>query len=215
MAFYYRAVGMSTAGLGRPRQRRSLQTEQRILGAASELFLRDGYAATTMAAVAARAGVAVQSLYLRFGGKLPILSAALDAAIVGDAAPVPLLERDWFGRLGELRDGPAAVRLFLTELQALMTRTYPLYEVVLRAGDEARELLAANKAQRQEGLRAVAGVLAQKPGFSSGLDAGRAADILYGLASEEHYGLMVAERGWSPSAWRDWVAEVLTAAFYP
>ena len=188
-------------------------TEQRILAAASELFVADGYAATTMAAVAAHAGVAVQSLYLRFGGKLPILRAALDAAIVGDAAPVPLLERDWFGRLRELDDGPAAVRLFLSEIERLMSRSYPLYEVVLRAGDEARELLASNKTQREQGLRAVAEVLSGKPGFAG--DADHAADVLYGLVSEEHYGLMVAERGWSPAAWRDWVAEVLTVAFYP
>ena len=204
---------MSTARPGAGRQRRSALTEQRIVTAASELFVADGYAATTMAAVAGRAGVAVQSLYLRFGGKLSILGAALDAAIVGDTAPVPLLERDWFRRLRELPDGPAAVRLFLAEMEPLMTRTYPLYEVVLRAGDEARELLASNKAQRQDGLRAVAGVLAGKPRFSG--DEARAADVLYGLVSEEHYGLMVAERGWSPSAWRDWVADVLIAALYP
>lgn len=204
---------MSTAGPAKAKQRRSVLTEQRILAAASELFVADGYAATTMAAVASRAGVAVQSLYLRFGGKLPILRAALDAAIVGDAVPVPLLERDWFGRLEELPDGPAAVRLFLSEIERLMSRSYPLYEVVLRAGDEARQLLASNKAQRQEGLRAVAEVLAAKPDFTGRAD--HAADVLYGLVSEEHYGLMVAERGWSPKAWRDWVAGVLTTAFYP
>lgn len=205
----------STPGTGRARQRRSVLTEQRIVSAAAELFERDGYAATTMAAIAARAGVAVQSLYLRFGGKLPILSAALDAAVVGDTAPVPLLERDWFVALRELADGPSAVRLFLTEIEPLMSRTYPLYEVLVRAGDEARELLAGNKAQRQEGLQAVAGVLAEKPGFARELDVAQAADVLYGLVSEEHYGLLVVERGWAPSAWRDWVTGVLTAVFYP
>jgi AcrR family transcriptional regulator len=219
MTFYYRAVGVSTAGstagTGRARQRRSALTEQRIVSAAGELFVGDGYAATTMAAIAARAGVAVQSLYLRFGGKLQILGAALDAAIVGDTVPVPLLERDWFARLRELADGPSAVRLFLAEMETLMSRTYALYEVVLRAGDEARGLLAANKAQRREGLQAVAGVLAEKRGFAPHLDAARAADVLYGLVSEEHYGLLVAERGWTPSAWRDWVSGVVIAAFYP
>ena len=219
MAFYYRVVHVSTTGsipgTGRARQRRSAQTEQRIVTAAAELFERDGYAATTMAAIAAGAGVAVQSLYLRFGGKLPILGAVLDAAVVGDTAPVPLLEREWFARLRELPDGPSAVRLFLAEMATLMSRTYPLYEVLVRAGDEARELLASNKAQRQEGLQAVAAVLAEKPGFARELDVAQAADLLYGLVSEEHYGLLVAERGWAPSGWRDWVTGVLTATFYP
>jgi AcrR family transcriptional regulator len=184
---------------GRARQRRSVLTEQRILAAAAELFVIEGYAGTTMAAIAARAGVAVQSLYLRFGGKLAILAASLDAAIVGDAAPVPLLEREWFARLRDAADGPAALRLFLDEMERLMTRTYPLYEVLLRIGDEARDLLASNKAQRQEGLRAVADVLGGKPGFTAGATAYPAADVLYGLVSEENYGLLVSERGWSPA----------------
>jgi AcrR family transcriptional regulator len=219
MAFYYWVVRVSTAGwtagTGRARQRRSAHTEQRIVSAAGDLFSRDGYSATTMAAIAAGAGVAVQSLYLRFGGKLQILGAAMDAAIVGDTAPVPLLERDWFARLQELADGPSAVRLFLTEMETLMSRTYPLYEVLLRAGDEARGLLADNKDQRREGLEAVAGVLARKPGFAGELDAAHATDVLYGLVSEEHFGLLVAERGWAPSAWREWVSDVLIAALYP
>ena len=215
MAFYIWAESMSTPTprTGRARQRRSVLTEQRILSAASELFVADGYAGTTMAAVAARAGVAVQSLYLRFGGKLAILGAALDAAVVGDAAPVPLLEREWFARLRDVADGPGALRLFLDEMERLVTRTYPLYEVLLRTGDEARELLASNKAQRHEGLRAVAEVLAGKPGFT-GAAGQHTADILYGLVSEESYGLLVAERGWSPAAWRDWVTEVLHRALF-
>jgi AcrR family transcriptional regulator len=207
---------MSTppARTGRARQRRSVLTEQRILTAASELFVADGYAGTTMAAIAARAGVAVQSLYLRFGGKLDILAAALDAAIVGDAAPVPLLEREWFAQFRDVDDGPHALRLFLDEMERLMTRTYPLYEVLLRIGDEARELLVSNKAQRHEGLQAVADVLAGKPGFTAKPAAYPAADILYGLVSEENYGLLVAERGWSPAAWREWVTEVLERALF-
>jgi AcrR family transcriptional regulator len=55
-------MGVSTAGsstgTGRAHQRRSALTEQRIVSAAGELFVQDGYAATTMAAIAGRAGVA-------------------------------------------------------------------------------------------------------------------------------------------------------------
>ena len=188
----------------RARQRRSLVTESRILTAATELFLREGYAATTMAALAAAAGVSVQSLYLRFGGKPDILSAALDVAVVGDAEPVSLLDRPWFGDLQHLDDGRAAVALFVGQVASIMTRTSPLYEVVLRAGDDARDLLASNKRQRYDGVRGVAGVLAAKAGFAEGLSAEAAADRLYALVSEEQFGLLVGERGWSPQEWRSW-----------
>jgi AcrR family transcriptional regulator len=197
----------------RARQQRSLATEARILDAATRLFLSDGYAATTMAAIAGAAEVSVQSLYLRFGGKLDILTAALDVAIVGDTEPVALLDRAWFAELREAADGPTAARLLAGEMAAIMSRTYPVYEVVLRAGDEARDLLATTKAQRYEGLRAVAEVLAGKPGFA-GLTTDAAADRLYGVLSEEGYGLLVAERGWSPQAWAEWTAELLAAVLF-
>jgi AcrR family transcriptional regulator len=207
----------TTAGAGqrRARQERSRATEARIVSAATELFLRDGYAATTMAAIAAGAEVSVQGLYLRFAGKLDILAAALDVAIVGDTQPVPLLDRPWFGRLRVMGDGPAAVRLFVRQVASILVRSRPLYAVLVLAGDEARELLAANKAQRHDGVLAVAQVLAAKQGFTTSLDARAAADLLYALLSEEQYGLLVGERGWTATAWRAWTTEVLTRELFP
>src|SRR5947209_297781 len=110
-------------------QARSAKTRARILAAATRLFLRDGYQAATMAAIAAEAGVAVQSLYVRFGGKLDILAAALDVAIVGDDAPVPLLERPWFAAVVASPDGRAALARFLAEIRRVLERTQPLYAV--------------------------------------------------------------------------------------
>jgi AcrR family transcriptional regulator len=199
----------------RARQQRSLATEARIVAAATELFLREGYAATTMAAIASLAGVSVQSLYLRFGGKLDILAAALDVAIVGDAEPVPLLERPWFREVQELDDGPAAVRVFVAEVAAIMVRSYPLYQVVLGAGDEARDLLRTNKRQRYDGVRAVTEALATKHSFAANITTDDAAARLYALLSEEQYGLLVAERGWSSGAWQSWTTELVSGSLFP
>src|SRR3954471_18080853 len=98
------------------RQARSRATRARIVAAATRLFVRDGYLTTTMAAIAAEAEVAVQSLYLGFGSKLGILSAALDVAIAGDDEPVPLLQRGWARELAETPDGPRAVGLFVGQV---------------------------------------------------------------------------------------------------
>lgn len=199
----------------RARQRRSLATEARIIAAGTELFVREGYTATTMAAIASRAGVSVQSLYLRFGGKSDILAAALDVAIVGDAEPVPLLERSWFRKVQKLVNGPAAVRVFVAEVASIMTRSYPLYQVVVGAGDEARDLLRNNKRQRYDGIRAVTESLSMKPSFAAHLSTDEAAARLYALLSEEHYGLLVVERGWSPEAWQSWTTELIIASLFP
>src|ERR1700737_3019141 len=104
----------------RPQRRRA--TRELIVQAAAALFVRDGYLASTMAGIAAEAGVAVQSLYLIFGSKLDILKAALDVAIVGDFEPVPLLEREWAKRLAETPDGRGAVRLLLSEVTRILGR---------------------------------------------------------------------------------------------
>jgi len=86
-------------------QRRSRATRARILDAANPLFLREGYLTTTTGAIAVAAGVSVQTLYMGFGSKLGILSAALDVAIAGDHEPVPLLDRAWVRELAEAPTG--------------------------------------------------------------------------------------------------------------
>jgi AcrR family transcriptional regulator len=169
-----------------------------------------------MASIAAEAGVAVQSLYLIFGSKLDILKAALDVAIVGDFEPVPLLEREWTRRFAETPDGPEAVRLLISEVSRILGRTYPIYAAVqAAAASEAGELLAENKRQRQEGNRAKAEELSRKSGFARGLNAAGAADVIYGIASEELYGLLVVDRGWSPQKWEKWCANILISVLFP
>jgi len=198
------------------RHERRRATRERIVQAAAALFVRDGYLATTMAGIAAEAGVAVQSLYLIFGSKLEILKAALDVAIVGDFEPVPLLEREWAMRFAETPDGPEAVRLLIGEVSRILGRTYPIYAAVqAAAASEAGELLAENKRQRQEGNRVKAEELSRKPGFARSLTGAGAADVIYGLASEELYGLLVVDRGWSPEKWERWCADILISILFP
>src|SRR6202022_3893403 len=115
------------------RQERRRATRERVVRAEAALFVRDGYLATTMAGIAAEAGVAVQRLYLIFGSKLDILKAALDVSIVGNFEPVPLLEREWARRFAETPDGPEAVRLLISEVSRILGRTYPIYAAVQRA----------------------------------------------------------------------------------
>ena len=83
--------------------RRSLQaaqTREDVLAAAIRLFTTSGWAGTTVTGIASEAGVAVETVYSGFGSKKGLLRAALDVAVVGDAQPVPFVERDEFHRLG-------------------------------------------------------------------------------------------------------------------
>jgi AcrR family transcriptional regulator len=81
------------AGLRAARVR---ENEERIVRAAHELFVRDGYQATTLTAVADAAGVAHRTVYVRFGTKAALLKRVIDVALVGDLAPVDVVNRDWY-----------------------------------------------------------------------------------------------------------------------
>lgn len=198
------------------RHGRRLATRERIVKAATTLFVRDGYLVTTMAAIATEAGVAVQSLYLGFGSKLAILSAVLDLAIVGDFEPIPLLDRDWVRVLAATQNGPAAVHLYVGEVAQLLARTHAVFAVVqAAAAGEVGELLAENKRQRHQGQRMIAELLSRKPGFAPGLTVDTAADLIYGLVSEDHYGLLVGDRGWSTEQWQQPCADILVGILFP
>ena len=77
------------------RQGQARRTRQRILDTATAEFSSCGYAATTVAAIAAAAGVSVPTIEQVFRTKANLLKAAIDVAIAGDDEPVPMLERNW------------------------------------------------------------------------------------------------------------------------
>jgi AcrR family transcriptional regulator len=192
-------------------------TRGRIVVAATTLFVRDGFLTATMAAIAAEAGVAVQTLYLSFGNKTAILHAALDAAIAGDDDRVPVMESDWWHRLSAEPDGIAALTEFVDNSCAVIARVGALYGVVVAAAadPEVAELLANNKRERQAGFAAVMQTLSTRAGFTNELSVADATTVAYAIQSEETYLLMVQERGWPVQQWHDWVLRTLRAELFP
>src|SRR5688572_11562629 len=77
------------------------QTRHDVLHAAMALFPETGWAGTTLAAIAERAGVSVGTIYNGFGSKKGLLRATMDAAVVGDTEPIPFVERPEHLRLAE------------------------------------------------------------------------------------------------------------------
>lgn len=200
-----------------PRAARARETRRRVIDAALRLFVEQGYMPTTMSAIAREAGVAVQTLYLAFGSKSSILSAALDVAIVGDDEPVPLLERPWVQELRAEEDGRRAVALLCRENTELFRRVAPLHVAIRAAtGDaEVASLLERDQQSRYATQRQIVLILADKPGFNAEMGEDRAADIVYGLLSEAVYLLLCGDRGWSAEDWSAWVAATLSSQLFP
>src|SRR4029450_10607589 len=74
------------------RQAQARRTRQVILDAAHRQFLEGGYAATTIAAIAAEAGVSVETIYKAFGGKPALVRAIYQPGLVGQQ-PIPAYQR--------------------------------------------------------------------------------------------------------------------------
>ncbi|HZU80864.1 MAG TPA: helix-turn-helix domain-containing protein, partial [Acidimicrobiales bacterium] len=75
------------------RQAQARQTRLKVIEAAKQHFVDDGYPATTIEAVADTADVPVPTLYRLFGSKRALLKAVLDISFGGDDEPVPFSER--------------------------------------------------------------------------------------------------------------------------
>ena len=200
-----------------PRAARARETRRRIINAALRLFVDEGYMPTTMSAIAREAGVAVQTLYLAFGSKASILSAALDFAIVGDDAPVPLIERPWVRETRAEEDGRRAVAILCQQNTELFRRVAPLHLAIRAATGDAdvARLLERDQQNRYDTQRQFVTILAGKSGFNVELGEERATDIVYGLLSEAVYLLFCGDRGWSPEDWAAWVTATLSSQLFP
>ena len=197
---------------GSRQRERSNATRARIREAARRLFVERGYLTTTIESIAAEADVAVQTVYFVFGNKRALISEVLDIAIAGDDAPVPLLERPWVAELRQETDPRRAVRLLARQASQIIGRQAPLYQAVRGAAavdPEIAALLAIYQERRLATLTELLRPLAARDALAPGLDLERAADVLYALNSHELYQLLVVDRGWSPAAWEEWLAELL------
>ncbi len=125
------------------RQAQVAHTEERILTAADELFLAEGYLATTLAAVAR---VAARTVYVRFGTKAALFKRVIDVAIVGDTQPVNVLGREWAHTAFTAPTAAARITAFAAGGRQIMERTGALFAVAQPAaavGAPDRRILAA------------------------------------------------------------------------
>lgn len=193
---------------GRPKD---TEARARILAAAGDQFLADGYTATTMTGIARAAGVAVQTLYLAFGSKVGLLSAVHDVTLAGDDDPVPLLERDWVLTVAQAPSITDAWAAVVEHQPPTTVRVAPVYAAIQAAAadPEVAALLTDLRAQRLRFSQELAGRLLALPGARGPGAVDRVADLLYATICPETYSLFVTERGWSVEAWRSWIDTTL------
>jgi AcrR family transcriptional regulator len=187
------------------RARQAAQTRADIVAAATALFESRGWRGTTIAGVAAAAGVAVDTIYAAFGSKSALLAAAKDAAKGGGEEETPLFDRPDYRRLGT---GTRAARLRLAaRLIAEVNERTRALDAVWREAAAGDPAIAAQLREREDGRRAdlaygLERALGTRPDET-------ALDGLWAVTSPDTYAKLVDARQWTRDAYEGWLAVVL------
>ena len=182
------------------------RTRTRMLDTAERMLLADGYAATTVAAIAAAAGVSAELVYKNFGGKAGLVRAIQQRGLLG-AGPVGAPDRS-----DALSASDLDARSLLREWSVLSTevapRTAPIMLLVRTAaasdGDLA-DLVEEMADQRLQRMALNAERLTAHAGVRGDLTVEQIRDILWTYTSPELFDLLVGQRGWTIEAYSDFL----------
>jgi AcrR family transcriptional regulator len=199
--------------------RRYSSSLRRILDAAGALFREYGYLGTTIAQIAAAAGVSTQSVYNMAGGKAELLKAVYDVAVAGDDEPVPMAQRPAIQAMIAAPDPRQALALYARLGREIAQRTHRLVTVILAqaaTGDAAlTEFAAQIEAQRAIGTAATARHLASHFGLRTGLSEQAAADILWTLTAPDIVERLITQRNWPWDTYERWLADTMASSLLP
>jgi AcrR family transcriptional regulator len=198
------------------RQAQARRNRHAILDAAQRQFLEGGYAATTIAAVAAEAGVSVETVYKAFGGKPGLVRAIYDRGLAGPQ-PVPAYQRA--DELRERETDPRAIMrnwaTIASEVHSVVSPIERLVRAAAASDPDMAALLQAHHDRRQARARHHARFLKRRGYLRAGVSLAQATDILWTCTSDELYDLLVTQRGWSPPRFARFLADFMTTALLP
>lgn len=197
---------------GGTRRVKAEATRRKILHAAHDAFVENGYHGTTIAAVAQRAGVAAQTVYFTFHTKPALISAVIDMAVLGEETPTIPQATPWWAAMAAAPTAGEALRIFVHGAGPLFARASRISEILRAAAltdDEVRRTYDHHEALRRAGFGEVVDLLAAKGRLHPGLDRAAATDILLTLFSDSTYYAFTVERGWSHERVMAWMAGVL------
>ena len=194
------------------RAERAQITRRSMIDSARELFVRQGYASTTMDQIARRAGVAVQTVYYTFRTKGQLLCEVVEVTAAGEDPPVPPTQRPWMREMLASTSGPRVLALGVEHGTTIYERVAALWPAVRAAAaadptvDQYWRGVAAN---RRNGQRAMVARIAELGCLRPHLDVEHATDLVAVLIGHDVYDGLVQEAGWAVRAYRGWLFSTL------
>ncbi|MFJ9787743.1 TetR/AcrR family transcriptional regulator [Amycolatopsis sp. NPDC101161] len=196
------------------RQEQARENRRRILTAAHDLFVTKGYGRTTIADVAAEAGVAPETVYSAFKNKPALLHRTWDVTVGGDDEDVPMLDRPELRTLFAEPDLRTRLTAFAVFNTATMRRTARLHLAVRGAAASdpaAAAMLAEIDRQRLESMDGHAREAAATGQLAVSEEECR--DVLFSTTDGTLWHHLVEERGWSDERYAAWLGRLWVASF--
>jgi AcrR family transcriptional regulator len=193
------------------RREQAEATRASVLRAGRHLFATRGYAETTVAQVARRAGVSVDTVYASVGRKPQLLLAVHDA-VLGDGEPLPAEQRDYVVAIRAAVGARAKIATYAEALGRLLPETAPLAEALRVAAatePECRTVRDGLDERRAANMRLFARDLRATGDLRQDLTDDDVADLVWATNSSEFY-LLVTGRGRTPEQYAALVHDMWT-----
>jgi AcrR family transcriptional regulator len=190
------------------RREAAARTRAAILDAARELFTERGYTATSMSAIAERAGVALDTVYAAAGRKPELARLLIETAISGSGQAIPAEQRDYVRAIQAAPDARAKIAVYAAAMAAIAPRLAPVLGIIQQAARDEPELAALwnqISERRAANMRLFVANLATAAPLR--LDPDQAADVVWATNAAELYQLLAGQRGWSRERYERFLAD--------
>lgn len=194
------------------RQLRAAETRRVMLAAAYDLFVQQGYVATSMASIAEQAGVAVQTVHFTFHTKARLLAEVVEVYSAGEAGPSPVMERAWVREALESTDPFRALAVVIEHGVEIYARIAALEPAATEAASLDTEFAASWQATadgRHAGQRRIIEALNRLGALRPGLSVARATDILTTINSHAVFLSLRVRCGWPLAECKGFLYETL------
>lgn len=189
-----------------------------VVLAARDLFERDGFRLTTIAAIAVHAGVSAESIYKGFGTKAALAKAVFDVVIAGDDEPVPVAERPAMQVIRDEPDVRRKIALYVAGLAQRQARSARV-QILIRDGRHVDDSLAPIWAKLSEegliGMTMLGRHLLDTGQLRDGIDLDEVRDVLWNYLAIDTYERLVLSQGWPLERYSPWLAHAIASAICP
>jgi AcrR family transcriptional regulator len=182
------------------------ETQQLILNAALKLFISKGYGASSIADIAAEAGVAVPTVYTSVGAKPVLLRRLLDW--VDEQADIPALATELMTNADPVR----VLRLQVTITRQLSERCGDILAALASAAqvdEELARMYEEGQARHIQGARKTAERVQQLGGLRAGITLERAAALIGTLAMHVVWATLTRDYQWTFDEAEAWIFTTL------